>query len=81
MEQVPRWKQLTIARLAREIGALAEIIVDDVLYDLGLDSVDTVTPRQVMEFLARLQRELPPSLDQGRIIRDITNEILPAATS
>lgn len=75
------WKCRSVARLAREIGALGEIIIDDVLYELGLGAVDVITQRQAMAFLARLQRELPDTLDRQAIIRDLGNEILPSAIS
>lgn len=56
-------------------------IIDDVLYELGLETVDVITQRQAMAFLARLQRELPETLNRQAIIRDLGNEILPSAIS
>lgn len=75
MSVTQSWKQKTIARLASEIGVLAEIIVDDVIFDLGLDEGE-MAPRQLMSFLARLQRELPESVDREAIIQQLANELL-----
>jgi len=76
MSDKTNWKEKTIARLAREIGVLAEIIVDDVVSDQGLTDAVMTTPRQVMAFLTHLQRELPETIDRHAIIRDITNDLL-----
>lgn len=69
------WKQFTVARLARDLGALGEIIVDDVMFDLGLEDGE-LQPRQMMGFLARLQRELPESVDRDAILRDLASTLL-----
>lgn len=76
----PSWKQKTIARLARDIGALAEILVDDVVFDLCVDEAG-ITPRQLMSFIARLQREIPETVDARPIIRELMNDLLPTANS
>lgn len=81
MNAPDNWKTRSIHRLAREIGALGEIIIDDVLFELGLEHAEVITQRQAMSFLARLQRELPPVLDLHAVIRDLSNEILPSASS
>lgn len=69
------WKQFTVARLALDLGALGEIIVDDVLFDLGLEDCE-LAPRQLMAFLARLQREIPETVDREAILRDLAAHLL-----
>jgi hypothetical protein len=76
MSAYTNWKEKTTARLAREIGVLGEIIVDDVVFELGLADADMTTPRQVMAFLTHLQRELPETIDREAVIREIANELL-----
>jgi len=76
MSTYTNWKERTTARLAREIGVLAEIIVDDVVFELGLVDAVMTTPRQVMAFLTHLQRELPETIDREGIVREIANELL-----
>ena len=80
MSAKPSWKQFTVERLAREIGVLGEIIVDDVLVDLGLED-GKLAPRQLMTFLARLQRELPETVDRDAIIRELTAGLLSTPNS
>ena len=71
----PSWKQYTVERLSREIGVLGEIIVDDVLFDLGFEDGE-LAPRQLMSFLARLQRELPETVDRDGIIKELVAGLL-----
>lgn len=75
MSVTQSWKEKAVTCLAREIGVLAEIIVDDVIFDLGLEEVE-MAPRQLMFFLARLQRELPETVDREAIIQQLANELL-----
>ena len=76
----PSWKQFTVERLAREIGVLGEIIVDDVLFDLGFEDGE-LPPRQLMTFLARLQRELPETVDREAIIQELVAGLLSTPNS
>lgn len=76
----PSWKQFTVERLAREIGVLGEIIVDDVLFDLGFQDGE-LAPRQLMSFLARLQRELPETVDREAIIRELVAGLISTPNS
>lgn len=75
MSVTQSWKEKAVTCLAREIGVLAEIIVDDVIFDFGLEEVE-MAPRQLMSFLARLQRELPETVDREAIIQQLANELL-----
>lgn len=75
------WKQLTVARLAQELGVLAGIIVDDVLAELGMTDDSDLQPRQFMTFLAHLHRELPSTIDKESLIQQLANELLAGPTN
>jgi hypothetical protein len=75
------WKQRTVARLALELGVLAEIIVDDVVSELGMVVDCELQPRQFMTFLSHLHRELPATIDKESIIQQLANELLTGTPS
>lgn len=78
------WKQQTVARLARELGVLAGLIVDDVLVELGMAEACELQPRQFMTFLSHLHRELPSTIDKESLIQQLANDLLtstPTTTS
>lgn len=69
------WREITIGQLARRIGPVAELIVDDTLHKTGLLECEMV-PSKYLEFLNRLYDELPNEVDRMIVCDHLRQAVL-----
>lgn len=72
---LPGWRETTVSTLSNKIGPAAEIIVDDVLRQQGLNGNDMAAGKYV-RFLQLLYRELPDEIDRYAMVSTMHNLIL-----
>jgi hypothetical protein len=74
---LPGWRQTTVKLLAEKIGPIADIIVSDVLAELGVTERD-MTASHYLQFLRLLHAKLPTAIDRRALCQDLQVAVLKA---
>lgn len=69
-------KEQTVDFLSERIGVLAEIIVDDLISEMGIQDAELNVPHTYQRFLNRLKTELPNDCNPAAVAAELMNLVL-----
>ena len=65
-----------VSRLVRDVGPLANVIVDELIESINVDKSERLSPMHIVAVIRQLQNALPTSVDKESLIKDLRNELL-----